>query len=176
MKPLIVLVDKSYSSDPHEVIVYVYNDLHNMLHKQYGNNYHSKYYIGGQWSGFLSTLYLNINKLNKFQKKGGELDLWDWYKKDKLEELFMKFFPDYNGLFPYFRNESGLCGLYGCVDDIMIVDDIIYDKVIFKGIVELIKNESSKNPTIFLMSNNNNLSKQNSINKQWAVVVDITYV
>jgi len=92
--------------------------------------------IGGRWSGWLTLLHLEQERLDRF------LDEFDkkygWYigagfsEQDRSQQsirLFNKYFPEFRGKHPFWRNLSAL----GADDDAMICDDIIFEMMIKKA-------------------------------------------
>ena len=86
--------------------------------------------IGGRWSGALTQAILDKEKLKKFFKEFQEKKL-GWINRDNPEEkqrekshkLFRKYFPDFKGEIPLYRDSYNHIGYD---DDAVLVDKEIY--------------------------------------------------
>ncbi|MCG3204311.1 MAG: hypothetical protein KCHDKBKB_01026 [Elusimicrobia bacterium] len=137
------------------------------------------YVIGGRWSGLLTQVHLDRVKLKKFWKQFEKKGL-GWVsrtvpakvQRQKAEALFYRYFPD-------FDTEKIPCPVYrdsyvreGFHDDAMIVDEIIWEKIIEPGLEsELLEGGA------ILHANSDSayeseLVKEEVISKCWCVVID----
>src|SRR3990167_529505 len=89
-------------------------------------NWYDSYRIGGSWSGYLSKVFLATKKLKAFadeveQTYGWpvkstviDMDSTAHEKRQKALKIFFKYFPDFQGDPPFFRDEYLF---YGSQDD-----------------------------------------------------------
>ena len=117
---------------------YVYNVLsndHSFCGE--GGRFHSPmadwFVIGGRWSGYLTKeLELNKDDLKEFYNECEEKKLF-WTSREnteemqraKVHEVFRKYFPDFTGEIPVYRDAYKELG---SEDDAMIITPEIYDK------------------------------------------------
>ena len=109
---------------------------------RWSTGYGDWFVIGGRWSGELTLCHLDSKKFQtvhkQFEKQHG------WYLSTKISvetrrkqyrALFLKMFPEFKGEVPEWRDEFADLGYD---DDAMIVDQIIYDKILmeFEGDVD----------------------------------------
>jgi hypothetical protein len=71
------------------------------------------YVIGGRWSGELTRVLLPQNKLKAVRKEfeekhgwyiGGEKRITEEQRREQMRAIFMRYFPDFTGELPYWRN------------------------------------------------------------------------
>lgn len=128
--------------------------------EQYQNHVYDWYVIGGRWSGYLTRRKLDQETYEKFSKEFQEKKL-GWTNAENLEckqrklshELFMKYFPDFKGEIPVYRdvyNQDGssddVMPLSECVD---IVKEAVEEfNLIYPQIVEEAKKQILDTGTI----------------------------
>jgi len=87
--------------------------------------------IGGRWSGELTRARLHQEKLKAFWEEFERLEL-GWVSRDKPEEeqrakameLFRRFFPDFEGEPPVWRDSYAHSGFE---DDAQVLDEALFD-------------------------------------------------
>ena len=134
--------------------------------------------IGGRWSGILTKVQLDLAKVQKAEQEfedkygwwiGGEENITEETRKKQYEEIFFKYFPEFKGNVPAWRDSYCVMGYE---DDAQIVNDAIYE--------HLIKNSRGK--TNFwdggcVVSTDESLDyeKDSVVGKAWIVVVDFHF-
>lgn len=131
--------------------------------------------VGGRWSGELIRIHLDQKKLEKcdkeFEKKYG------WFTNGKIgkekrqeqyKKLFKKYFPTYKGECLQWRNSYNETGY---IDDGMIVNDLMYEKIIKDG---LDKDYYDGGKVVDMMYEEQGIetTPENTIDKKWIVVID----
>jgi len=140
---LIVLVDKK-DGDTSEYIRYKVNDrLADEGFSDSGGIFNSApadwYVIGGRFSGWLTELRLDQDKVKAFWKEFGKRRL-GWVSKEhpeeeqraKVELLFLEYFPDFKGMMPVYRDYS--YESLGFEDDAQILDELLLSRFINLGL------------------------------------------
>lgn len=179
---LFVLTNKDNAKTSKEARDYVYNQLENdVSFVGEGGRFSSPiadwFVIGGRWSGAITQLFLDQDKLGEFWKEFEKQQLgWtnntDKLKEDqqkKSQELFMTYFPNFKGEIPIWRDAGYIHE--GYEDDAQIVT-----KKLWEALKKEYKNDIPIEPT----PEDNNLcdlegdevTKENVIGKKWLVVVD----
>jgi len=129
--------------------------------------------IGGRWSGELVRANLSVEMLKSFETEF-EKDFSFFEdaqntredRKAQAEELFIKYFPNFNGRIPYFRDNYKD---FGYEDDAMIVTNNIYDKIVSGHIDDSIEDGGA---CIFMENDIVNDCANDIVDKYWIVVVD----
>jgi len=161
----IVVFDKENAATSKEARKFVYNYLEN--DKDF-NSQADWAVIGGRWSGILTKIKLNQEKLKQFEKEFEKIYGF-WTNKDNSEtrrhtqakELFKKYFEEYKDEPLYFRNTYLDLGYE---DDAQIIDEELYEKLIKKLTKE-------KDPESYLDIEDEKLDKEQMIGR-WCAVVD----
>lgn len=128
------------------------------------NAFFDWYVIGGRWSGELSVIDLNNDKVEKFYEEikiiWGDTDTEE-KQHLKYKKIFKKYFPKYKGIppFPFMRDSYTVNGY---ADDVKIVTKDIYEKL-------LVKCDEGDEGIIF---SKDVKDKSNLIGKTYVVVVD----
>jgi hypothetical protein len=127
--------------------------------------------IGGRGSGLMTRIRLDQQQLEEFEKEfgekygfwlGGEEHITDEQRQVQSMELFGKYFPNFQGEHPFWRNPYKRLGYD---DDATICDEIIYEKVLMWLM------EGGKKH-FFDLEGSNDLSPEDAIGKKWVVLVD----
>lgn len=161
----IVVFDKENAENSAEARKFVYDYLEN--DKDF-NHRADWAVIGGRFSGTLTRIRLDQDKLKQFEKKFDN-EYGFWTNKDSSEEkrhsqakeLFKKYFEEYKDEPLYFRNTYLDLGYE---DDAQIIDEELYEKLI-KHLAK------EKDPESYLDIEDENLEKEQMIGR-WCVVVD----
>ena len=130
--------------------------------------------IGGRWSGELTKVHLDTQKVEEFQKAFG--DEYGWWvggmeqiteetRRSQAEELFKKYFPEFEGNLPYWRNTYLDLGFD---DDAMVVDEMVYDMLLKEH------EGTDGDKENFIDLDFDTVSKE-FIGRKWIVVVDYHY-
>jgi len=127
--------------------------------------------IGGRWSGDLSSVRLDKVKLKtcveEFEKDFGwntSAEDTEKQRREQFASMFNKYFPDYTGVIPFWRDKYNPIGEE---DDAQIIDKVLYDNLI----KELIAEEEYKH-FCDIEEDEVDLSEEQLVGKKWAVVVD----
>ena len=145
-------------------------------------DFYDSFYIGGLWTGTLTTTILDQKKLKAFEQEVTEKYAWPVErvfsgfsinnsiidKQQKTFEVFLKYFPDFTGEPPFFRDEYAT---YGYDDDaIFINNERQYYRLLneFEG-DWFVKNGYSE-VSMFNLSHRI-VSPENIIGKHWVVVL-----
>jgi hypothetical protein len=92
--------------------------------------------IGGRWSGELTRALLDSQKLAKVEMEfeeqygwwlGGEEHMTEEQRREQMNGIFSREFPDFAGEMPYWRNQYEP---YGDEDDAMMLTQVLYDKLL----------------------------------------------
>lgn len=128
------------------------------------------YVIGGRWSGELTEALLDKKKVKKFKKEfeekygwyiGGKEHITREQRQKQARELFDKYFPNYKGRMPFWRDTYRYKGYS---DDAMIVSDKLFDNL------KLSKLEQG--PEGIVNIEGDEITKEKVVGKKWIVVVD----
>jgi hypothetical protein len=126
--------------------------------------------IGGRWSGKLTRMLLEKEKLERveqeFEEKhgwwtGGKEHVTDEQRREQMKEMFDSEFPDFDGEFPYWRNQYELMGYD---DDAMILTQELYDA--------LLKEYEGEDDGEHHADLDYDTISPDMIEKKWIVVVD----
>jgi len=129
--------------------------------------------IGGRWSGELTSMCLDQEKLKKVNEELGEDHFWfggkgGMTKEKRLEQykkVFMKHFPDFNGILPLWRDSYNPDGME---DDAKIIDEVLWNNLMEKVIKE--NNEEHFSDMEYELDSS--AKKEDVVGKYWVVVVD----
>lgn len=179
---LFVLTQKEHAKDSEEVRRYVYNELSSDPSfcgegGRFGSPLCDWFVIGGRWSGELTKAGLDQEKLKAFEKEFGELYGWwtggkgtvtEEIRAKQAVEVFKKYFPDFQGGHPYWRNSYAHLGYK---DDAMIVSKEIWGKVLkaYESVDYRVEDEDSDLAVVDLECDP---ISERVIGKKWLVVVD----
>ena len=175
---LYVMTDKGNAKTSMGARAYVYDWLEREGFASEGSRFHSPIadwmVIGGRWSGEFTKKSLDDEKIKAFEKEvekkhgfwtGGKIS-----KTDRLEQskkLFTKYFPDFDGLLPYWRDDYAS---HGEEDDAVIVDEDIYKKIVKNGVNIAVDEGGSVIDTDEYDAER--LKKKDIVGKKWICVVD----
>lgn len=132
--------------------------------------------IGGRWSGQLTELRLDQNRWNAFQTECENQKLgWpsrgdpEGEKRAKAHNLFLSFFPEFDGEPPIWRDQYRPLGYE---DDAQVLDKTLYEFLLtLKGYVQVGDDLYDGSCFVDLDDAYTELS-QDSIGKKWCIVVD----
>ena len=188
---LYVLTNKENAKTSQEARDYVYNQLDN--DKSFcgeGGRFSCPiadwFVIGGRWSGALTQLLLDQDKLKEFweefeKQKLGWTNLTDKKEEDqqrKSQELFMQYFPKFKGEIPVWRDSSHKYIHEGSEDDAQIVTKKLWEALEKeykenKKHVESIPNYPIlQDDGICDLEEEDGINEINVVGKKWLVVVD----
>lgn len=161
----IVVFDKENAETSLEARTFVYDYLEN--NKDF-NHQADWAVIGGRFSGILTRIRLDQDKLKQFEEEFEKIYGF-WINKENSEQerhsqaknLFSKYFPEYKDEPLYFRNTYLD---FGYEDDAQIIDEELYEKLI-KELAE------EKDPESYLDIEDEDLEKEQMIGR-WCAVVD----
>lgn len=136
--------------------------------------------IGGRWSGDLEKAHLEKNKLeeleDEFENKygwtlGGKDSIDREDRMEQMQSLFDKYFPDFDGVMPYWRDTYKDNGYS---DDAQIIDQDIWDRVISdynnpEDTYQYQVTDDYDQPLVYCIDDS---IKENMIGDYWAVIVD----
>lgn len=133
--------------------------------------------IGGRWSGKLTEAHLDDKKVRKFwsacRKKGVSRMMNNKSNQQKTgEALFAKFFPEIDlSRMPclFFRDSYGQNGFF---DDAMIVDEVIWEKIIEPALEADLMDGGAVIHTQTKNESETKLKKNDVVGKCWCVVID----
>lgn len=108
---------------------------------RWGGGYADWFVIGGRWSGALTRALLDKKKLAKVEKEfeeahgwwvGGKERVTEDQRREQMNAIFDREFPDFTGEMPYWRKQYEA---YGSEDDAMILTQELYDALLkeYKG-------------------------------------------
>lgn len=179
---LFVLTNKEHAKDSKEVRRYVYNELSSDPSfcgecGRFGSPLCDWFVIGGRWSGELTKALLDQEKLKAFEKEFEETYGWWIGGKERITEetraeqsiaLFKKYFSDFQGGHPYWRNSYAHLGYE---DDAVIVSKEIWEKVLkkYESVDYQVEDEDSDVAVVDLDCDP---ISEGAIEKKWLVVVD----
>jgi hypothetical protein len=178
----LVLFDKSRaktSKEAREWTYYALSESPGFLQNDsgefsFGSSMCDWFVIGGRWSGDLNWACLDKDKEKEFWEEF-EKEKLGWMsgddkkqeaQKQKAEELFRKYFPDYKGPKLLFRDTYAGTGH---PDDAKIVDKQIYDRLIKKYEGEYMSPGESDE---FVNLESDEIKPIDVIGMKWIVVVD----
>ena len=152
-----------------------------ILEKRYpDSHWYDAYRIGGYWSGCFAREFLNEEKLKAFYDeveqtygwpvKGSVIgiDSTTHEKRQKTLKIFLKYFPDFQGDLPYFRNEITI---EGSPDDALFIDDQHkYDILFHEYEGESLVADPIRGIGLFNLSGLK-VCPENIIGSHWAVIV-----
>lgn len=177
---LLVLIDRESAKTSKEARQEVFQRLHDDGFAGEGTRFSSPiadwFVIGGRWSGVLTRCRLDQAKVKQFEegfgKKhgwwiGGEKRITEETRRTQAKKLFAKYFPNFKGIFPYWRDTYKDIGYE---DDAMIVTQEIWDKVI-KDCDRDVNPEYHDGSAVIDLDNYEDV-KESIIGKKWVVVVD----
>jgi len=134
--------------------------------------------IGGRWSGELTKLLLDQDKLKKVNEElgdnhwwlGGEEKMTEEKRLKQYEKVFRKYFPDFKGVLPAWRNGYNQLGEE---DDAMLVDEKLLKAFKKSGCkeTEIFDREFGGERTIGSLDRYKNEYKYSLLGK-WLVVID----
>jgi len=180
---LFVLTDKKNAKTSDEARHFVYQYLcdHDFASP---SRFHESpidwFVIGGRWSGELTRLQMDRDKLAQFEVEFEKL--YGWYiNKDndekkryaQAEPLFKKYFPDFKGIMPYWRDSYQI---YGYEDDAQIVNEELFK--ILRTFINIDEDKEAlldSEGFVYLDKPNIELKKEEIVGKTWAVVIDFHY-
>jgi hypothetical protein len=187
---LFVLTNKENAKTSEEARSYVYNELENdNSFVGEGGRFNSPiadwFVIGGRWSGALTQLFLDQDKLKEFwkefeEKQLGWTNLTDKKEEDqqkKGKELFMQYFPNFKGEIPVWRDSSHKYIHEGSEDDAQIVTKKLWE-VLNKEYettdthVGFIPEEPTPEEDGICDLESDEVTEENVVDKKWLVVVD----
>lgn len=132
--------------------------------------------IGGRYSGKLTEAHMNQHKLKQFHEEFGKKYGW-WYggngkgkivteeqRRRQALALWRRYFPEFQGEIPDWRNDYAELGYD---DDAMIVDDVIFKRIV-KGHVE--ETPTYEEGEVIFEDDPDDSTK--TVGKCWIVVVD----
>lgn len=172
---LYVMTDKANAKTSMKARSYVYDWLEREGFASEGTRFSSGicdwYVIGGRWSGEFTKKSLDDSKIQafekEFEKKHGFWTNGKISKTDRLEQskkLFSKYFPDFDGVIPYWRDDYAS---HGAEDDAVIVDEDIYKKIVKNGRAGDISDGGAVIDTDDYCG-----EKKDIVGKKWIVVID----
>jgi len=181
---LFVLLNKDHAQNSQDARSYVYQKLEAegfTTQGRFSYGVADWYVIGGRWSGELTKLLLDKDKIEAFDKEAEDQKIFwtngtdkpESLQKIKAELLWSKHFPDFRGLCPVWRNtyESE-----GFEDDAMIVTKKLWSQIMSKRAWcgEIPKNDSTEDGMIYLDGYNGERlpEEKEAVDKMWIVVVD----
>lgn len=134
------------------------------------------YRIGGRWSGELTRVQLDEQKLEKLEKeykrKYGKKKLTWQEAKRRRRDLFRKYFPQFRCEPPEARDETVKLGY---PDDALTVNAAIYEKIVRPGSTVENYHDGGKVIDIDAGEDVAELKKNEVIGKRWIVVIDFHY-
>jgi len=187
---LFILTNKENAKTSQEARDYVYQQLENdNSFVGDGGRFSSPiadwFVVGGRWSGVLTQLLLDQDKLKEYweefeKQQLGWTNLTDKKEEDqqrKSQELFMEYFPNFKGEIPVWRDSTIKYLHHGSEDDAQIVT---------KKLWEALNKDYEENDSHvgFIPSDPNpeddgicdldydEITKENVIGKKWIVVID----
>ncbi len=181
---LYVLCPKDGLADSEAARKHVYNWLSDNGFTGNGGlfqNYFADWFVvGGRWSGELTSVQMDQEKLTALNKEFNEKfgfwinkDITEQMRQDQYRELTKKYFPDYQGLPWAFRDSYQEDGYE---DDAQIVNQLIYDRIIKDNLLDQINQEKLWNGGAVIATDmhEKEFSRKPDalIDKYWAVVVD----
>lgn len=176
---LLVIVPKECAESSEDARDYVSSYLNDNGFAGDGGRFNSPvadwYVIGGRWSGCLTKARLDKEKVKAFDKEFEEkYGYWinsqnsEEKRRGQAQELFNKYFPDFKGLMPFWRdsyNDSG------AEDDAQIVDEELWEKAIKDCDLNETPDYYSGNACILADCGYDVVTKESAIGN-WIVVVD----
>jgi len=179
---LLVLTSKDNAKTSEKAREYVRNFLDNegfCGEGFFNSSYADWFVIGGRWSGDLTEALLDKEKVKKFwkefeDKKFGYVGIDKNDKEDnktrkKGQALFRRYFPDFTGRLPIYRDTYNELGFD---DDAKIVNEKLFDSLLkdCEGADRAENGEWGGLTAVDIEADT--ISKENTINKKWVVVVD----
>jgi len=139
---------------------------------RFGRGMADWYAIGGRWSGELTSVCLDKEKMKKVEEELG--DHWfeggkeHWTREKRLkqyEEVFRKYFPNFKGIIPAWRDQYLQ---EGYEDDAKIIDEDLWNNLM----KEVIAEDDTEQFCDMEDELNEKTKKEDVIGKYWVVVVD----
>ena len=185
---LFVLTNKENGKTSSEVRDYVRSKLDNDASfcgegGRFGSPIGDWFMIGGRWSGALTLLKLDQDKLNAFWQEFEDKKLGWTNNSDKKEEdqmvksalLFKKYFPDFVGEIPVWRGSKVQYCHTGEPDDAQIVTEELWN-ALEKDYQEKHKSNIPTEPEAeedgICDLEAEEVTKENVVGKKWIVVID----
>ena len=185
---MVMLVPSTFANTSHEAreTALFYMDtgiIDKKLTKRYSDNetnWYDSCRVGGLWSGYFSMQFLRKDKLKAFANEVEQTHGWpvlrtvmnvDSTTEEKCKkalEIFLKYFPDFQGEPPFFRYEFSK---FGCPDDALFIDDQHkYDILLHEYEGESIVANSIDGVKLFSLSGVE-VYPENIIGSHWAVII-----
>ena len=177
---LLFLIDKELANCSFEARRLVSSFMkEDELSKVVGRDCYDSFTIGGNWTGTLKTQQLDPSILKAFAREVRETHNWEVLrcvctitneildKKEKALAIFLKYFPDFTGEPPFFRDEFASLGYDD--DALLITNERQYYKLLNNYEGEWLSHDY-ESVAMFNLSRSN-INPENVIDKKWVIIV-----